>query len=155
VKITLVERSPVRVATLRYTGPFGEALARFWRRKVGPWLAVNGLLDCPRYGVALDDPGATLPELCRYDACVELHAGLSLPNVLESTVPGGRYAVTHFRGTAAEIGACWAQFAAAALADPANRLDGARHPFEHYPRGSPFDPRTDVFACELCLPVVS
>jgi AraC family transcriptional regulator len=155
VKITLVERTPVRVATLRYTGLFGEALARFWRKKVGPWLADNGLLDCPRYGVTLDDPGDTLPEHSRYDACVELPAGLSLPNTVESTVPGGRYAVTHFRGTPAEIGAAWAQFVVAALADPSTRFDAARRPFEHYPRGASFDSRTGVFACELCLPVAS
>jgi AraC family transcriptional regulator len=155
VKITLVDRQPVRVAALRYTGTLGEPLARFWRAMVGPWLADHGLLDCPRFGVTLDEPGATPPGECRYDACVELPAGLAIPDAVETTIPGGRYAVTHFKGTAADIGAAWALFTAAVLADPSARLDTGRHPHEHYPRGASFDPRTGVFACELCLPVTS
>ena len=97
----------------------------------------------------------TPPEKCRYDACVELPRGLTLPDAGETTIPGGRYAVTHFKGTGAEIGAAWGAFVGAALADPANRLDPARHPFEHYPRGACFDVKTGVFSCELCLPLGS
>ena len=74
---------------MRYTGPMGEAVGRFWRGKVAPWLAHNGLLDCPRYGMALDPPGATPPDQCRYDACGELPRGLTLADAAESTIPGG------------------------------------------------------------------
>ena len=70
-------------------------------------------------------------------------------------MPGGRYAVTHFKGTSAEIGAAWGAFVAATLADAANRLDAQRHPYEHYPRGASFDAKTGVFSCELCLPLGS
>jgi hypothetical protein len=51
VKIEIVERQPVKVAYLRYTGPMGPSLERFWRATVAPWLADHGLVDCPRYGV--------------------------------------------------------------------------------------------------------
>ena len=51
MRIDVVERPAVRVAYLRYTGPFGERLGRFWRNTVAPWLADHGLVDCPRYGV--------------------------------------------------------------------------------------------------------
>jgi AraC family transcriptional regulator len=153
MKIDIAERNPVRVAYLRYTGPFGERLGRFWRGAVAPWLADHGLVDCPRYGVTLDDPATTPPDQLRYDACVELPAGLSLPDVGETTIRGGRYAVTRFKGTGAEIGAAWGAFIAAFLADPAHRIDDSRPPFEHYPRGAFFDSRTGTFACELCLPV--
>ncbi|HUQ11520.1 MAG TPA: GyrI-like domain-containing protein [Steroidobacteraceae bacterium] len=155
MKITLVERQSARVAALRYTGPRGAPLARFWRATVGPLLAEHGLLDCPRYGVMLDDPGATLPDRCHYDACVEIPAGLTLPDAVEATIPGGRHAVTHFKGTAAEIGAAWTQFVGAALADCTTRRDAGRRPYEHYPRGAVFDSRTGMFDCELCLPVSS
>ena len=153
MRIDISDRPPVRVAYLRYTGPFGEPLGRFWRSKVAPWLADNGLLDCPRYGVSLDDPARTPPEKCRYDACVELPPGLSLPDAPETTLAGGQYAVTHFKGTGADIGAAWGEFLREFLADPTHRIDPARQPFEHYPRGALFDERTGVFACELCLPV--
>ena len=79
MKIEVVERPTVRVAYRRHTGPFGEHLGRFWRNSVAPWMAEHGVLDCPRYGVSLDDPANTPPEKCRYDACVELPAGLTLP----------------------------------------------------------------------------
>ena len=29
----------------------------------------------------------------------------------------------------------------------------ARPCFEHYPKGSGFDPKTGVFGCEICIPV--
>jgi AraC family transcriptional regulator len=155
VKIEITERQPVRVACLRYTGPLGDPVGRFWRATVSPWLAEHGMLDCPRYGVALDNPVNTPPEKCRYDACVEMPRGMTLPNAAEITIPGGRYAVTRFKGTGADIGGAWDAFVGAALTDPANRADPARPPFEHYPRGSFYDPKTRVFSCELCLPLSS
>jgi AraC family transcriptional regulator len=153
MKITVVERQPVKVFYLRHTGPFGEPVGRFWRTTVTPWLADHGLLDCPRYGVAVDNPMDTAPDNCRYDACVEVPAGLQLPDAEETTIPGGRYAVTAFKGTAAQIGPAWGAFIAAFFASHA--ADPRRRPLEHYPRGAPFDARTGVFACELCLPVSS
>ena len=155
MKIEIVDRRPVHVAFLRYTGPYGEPLGKFWRTAVAPWLADHGLVDCPRYGVTLDDPMNTPPEKCRYDACVELSPGLSLPDAETRTLPGGKYAVTTFRGTSAEIGAAWSAFTGECLAGKAPRLDDTRQPFEHYPRGAVFEQRTGAFACELCLPVGS
>ena len=152
MKIAIIERQPARVAYLRYTGPFGEPLTRFWRASVTPWLADHGLVDCPRYGVTLDSPAQTRPENCRYDACVELPRGLTLPDASETTVPGGRYAVTTFKGTGADIEAAWAAFIAEAL-DSGVQMDTRRLCFEHYPRGALFDGRSGVFSCELCLPL--
>jgi AraC family transcriptional regulator len=153
MKLDVVERKPVRVAYLRYTGPFGEPVGRFWRGTVAPWLGDHGLIDCPRYGLAVDDPLRTPADSCRYDACVELPPGLSLPDAPETIVPGGRYARVHFKGSGADIGPAWKDFRRAFDANPAFTLDGARPAFEHYPRGAGYDARTGQFACELCLPV--
>jgi AraC family transcriptional regulator len=153
MRIDVVERAEVRVACRRYTGPSGEPIGRFWRSSVAPWLADLGLLDCPRYGITLDDPSSTPPGQCRYDACVELPPGLSLPDAGESTVCGGKYAVTHFKGTGAQIGAAWDEFLRECRST--QRMDASRPPFEHYPRGALHDARTGVFACELCLPVLA
>lgn len=155
VKITLVERQPVQVAYLRYTGPFGEPLTRFWRATVAPWLADNGLVDCPRYGVTLDDPRATPAGKCRYDACVALPAGLKLPDAEETTIAGGKYAVTSFKGSGADIGKAWDEFIGAIHADRSITVDADRYPLEHYPRGASYDTRTGVFTCELCLPLTN
>jgi AraC family transcriptional regulator len=146
VNIDVVERVPARVAYLCYSGPFGEPLGRFWRATVAPWLADLGLIDCPRYGITLDDS--------RYEACVELPPGLALPDALQSTIAGGRYAIRNFKGNGATIGAGWEAFAADFAARGLAR-DPARHRFEHYPRGATCDPRTNIFACRLCIPVSS
>ena len=103
MKVEMVDRPQIRVACLRHTGPPGEAVGRFWRQRVSPWLAEHGMLDCPRYGVTR---GADC-----YDACVELRAGLSLPDSAEMQIPGGLYATTCFKGTSAAIGAAWKEFA--------------------------------------------
>jgi AraC family transcriptional regulator len=153
MRIDIVERAPVRVAYLRYTGPAGVPLGRFWRNTVTPRLAEHGLLDCPRYGVIVDTPGITPPDKCRYDAGIELPAGLSLPDAPEATIRGGRYAVTYFKGDGAAIGPAWSAFTAQFLAAPLNRIDQSRPPLEHMPRGAFHDPRTGVFGCQLCLPV--
>jgi AraC family transcriptional regulator len=155
VKIEIVERQPVQVACLRYSGSAGEGVGRFWRATVAPWLADHGLLDCPRYGVSLEDPRATPPETCRYDACIELPRGLDVPGAGQITIAGGRYARTLFKGTGAQLGPAWGEFVAAALAEGSSGLDDRRHPFEHYPRGTLFDAKSGVFACELCLPLGS
>jgi AraC family transcriptional regulator len=152
VDIETIDRKPVRVATRRYVGRFGEPLAKFWRTVVTPWLADNGLVDCPRFGLPLDDPKSTPPEQCRYDCGVELAAGLTVDGASERTIPGGRYAVTRFKGTSAEIGVAWDGF----MRDCMTRgmtMDVARPVFEHYPRGATLDPKTGVFACELCFPL--
>jgi AraC family transcriptional regulator len=152
VKIAISERPPTRVAYLRYTGPYGQPLLRFWRATVAPWLADHGLVDCPRYGVSLDNPRDTAPDRCRYDACVELPAGLRLPDAEEATIPGGRYAIATFKGTGAEIGSAWDTFVDETVR-AGRHVDPGRHPYEHYPRGAVFDARTGTFSCELCLPL--
>jgi AraC family transcriptional regulator len=155
MKIEVAERQPVNVARLRYTGPFGDPLGKFWRNTVAPWLAEHGLIDCPRYGVTLDDPRTTPPEKCRYDACVELPRGVTLPDAKEGIIAGGRYAITFFKGTGADIGAAWGAFFGECMSNPAYRVDSQRPPLEHYPRGASFDAKTGVFACELCIPLAS
>jgi AraC family transcriptional regulator len=154
MKIEIAERRPVTVAYLRYTGPFGEPLGRFWRNVVTPWIAEHDLTDCPRYGVILDDPMETPADRCRYHACVEPPPGLSLPGADETQIAGGRYAVTHFRGSGAQIGAAWGRFLESVISDEAYRHDVSRPQFEHYPRGAFHDPQIGVFACELCLPLL-
>ncbi len=150
----IVARESTRVACLRYVGPAGEPIGRFWSKTVRPWLGDYGLIDCPRFGVALDDPARTPPEQCRYDACVQLPPSLEIPGSTTNTIAGGRYAVLTFKGTAAQIAGAWAEFSGPGLTQAAYLVDSARRPFEYYPRGASHDAKTGTFACELCIPVV-
>ena len=153
MKVSVVERQPAKVAYLRHTGPYGEALSRFWQNVAYPWMISSNLLRQTRYGVSHDDPGVTAPENCRYDAAVEVTAPLVAPGgATLTTLPGGKYAVTSFRGTARQIGAVWNQL----LRDwmPSSGLQLDSRPFlEHYSNDSSFDPKTGVFTCELAVPV--
>ena len=155
MKIDVIDRLPVEVARLRYTGPFGEPISKFWRTTVTPWLMQHELRDCPRYGVSLDNPRDTSPEKCRYDACVENTRGLTLDGAEPGTIAGGRYAVTNFKGSGSTIGDAWGALIGEAMANPSWRIDPERPPFEHYPRGAAVDAKTGVFSCQLFLPLSS
>jgi len=151
--VRIVELNPARVAYLRYTGPYGPALGDFWRRIVQPWLAANGLQGRVSYGVAQDDPSVTPPDKCRYDACVEVDRDYvaAAPAALE-TIPGGRYACTHYSGDAKDIGAAWMAFYGKVM----GQLQMAARPgacFERYAADYREDAATGAFECELFIPI--
>jgi AraC family transcriptional regulator len=153
MNVRIIERQPTRVAYLRHTGPYGEPLGRFWGDTVAPWLATNGWLGQPRYGISHDDPSITDPAQCRYDACVELPQGAT-PGArqLQTTLPGGRYAVLHFEGRSADIGDAWTRLLRDWLPQSGLQLD-ARPCFEHYPVNARCDEQAGTFECEICIPV--
>jgi AraC family transcriptional regulator len=153
MQVKLIERQPVQIAYLRYTGPYGDGVARFWQQNFYPWVATHGLLSAPRYGISHDDPSITAPEKCRYDAGVEVPADFvpTRPGLL-TTLPGGRYASARYQGTAARIAAAWASVLRDWLPDTGLQLD-ARPCFEFYPPGSSYDAQTGEFDCEIVIPV--
>ena len=153
MKVRVVEIEPARVACLRHTGPFGPALGEFWRDVVAPWLQANGLMGRVTYGVAMDDPGNTPPEKCRYDACVEVGHDdpAPLPAAL-ATIAGGRYAVADYYGPAERIGDAWHAFYSQSLAE-AGLKERPGACFERYAADFRADPETGEFACELFIPI--
>ena len=154
MKVQIIERQPVTVAYLRHVGPYGLPISEFWENTVCPWLAVNHLLGQPRYGISHDDPDITAPNQCRYDACAEVPRGfVATGKVLTTTIPGGKYAVAHFSGSAAQIGAAWAALLRDWLPASGMQLD-ARPCFEYYPQGASDDAETGVFECDIVIPVV-
>jgi len=153
VNVRLIDRDPVRMAYLRYQGAYGPALGRFWAETFNPWLATQNLGPVARFGIGHDDPSLVPPEQCRYDAGMAVPEGW-MPNggAIVTELPGGRYAVLGFEGTAAEIGAAWSALMGQWLPSSGLQLD-ARPCFEHYGPASKFDFKTGVFDCELCIPV--
>ena len=153
MNVTLMDRTATPVVYLRRTGPYDDGLPRFWMQTVYPWLAENGLLDRPRYGISHDDPGITDPRQCRYDACAEAPAGFQPSRgTLTTILPGGRYAVLKYAGDLAHIGGAWNALLRDWLPASGLQLD-ARPCFEHYPHASGFDSRTGMITCEICIPV--
>lgn len=153
MEVRVIEIPAVRVAYLRYKGPFGAPIGAFWSEIFNPWRAAHGLDHRTTYGVAQDDPSVTPAAECRYDACVEVDADYEVkPPVKLAELAGGRYAVAAFEGTGADIPAAWADFFAAWLPASGLAMD-ARPCFERYAADYAIDPQTGAFRCELCLPV--
>lgn len=153
--VNVIERAPATIAGLRYVGPYGEPVGRFWLDEYLPWAVANGLgPDHARYGIARDDPDLAPAHICRYDACAEVAPGeLPAGATVTATIPGGRHAVFDFHGTAADIGAAWGKLRHEWL--PASGLSaaGSRTCFEYYPQGGHVDPDTGAFSCQLCIPL--
>jgi AraC family transcriptional regulator len=153
MKVKIVDRGPVHVAYLRYTGPVGPAISKFWMETVAPWMETNNLMGRERYGISLDDPSVTKASACRYDACVASPEGEALTgNAQRKVIPGGRYAALAFEGTSAEIPAAWDALLRDWLPASGMQLD-ARPFFEHYPFDGRYDPKTGAFSCNICVPV--
>jgi AraC family transcriptional regulator len=143
------------VAYLRYVGPYGpHGIPALWRR-LHAWMKPRGF-DTPSritLGIAYDDPTITAPEQCSYDACVVVPTDFAGDRwVNAADVPGGRYAVAGFVGTADGIGAAWDRVFAAWLPGSGYAPDD-RPCYELY-RGDPMvGTGGRRFRCELCLPV--
>jgi AraC family transcriptional regulator len=153
MKVDIMELPAAKVAYLRKIGPYGAAIGAFWDTTFNPWLSANGLSDQGCYGISHDDPSVTPVDKCRYDACVAVPDGFHPTGQASLTdLPGGRYAIAKFSGTSAEISAAWMEFFRAWLPSSGLQCD-ARPCFEYYPAGTRADPKTGVFACDLCIPV--
>ncbi len=155
MKVTLIDRQPATIAYLRYLGPYGAPIARFWQETYVPWAVMNKLgADHARYGISHDDPSITTPEQCRYDACAEVAPDfVAAGGALKTIVPGGKYAVLNFRGTVEQVGEAWAALLRDWLPSSGLQLD-SRPCFEYYPKGAVYDCETEEFNCDICIPVV-
>ena len=153
MKVKVIDRKPVKITYLRHVGAYGQPLSEFWQRTVYPWMAANDQLGQPRYGISLDDPTITAADKCRYDAGVEVRGKIMVPgNSQTKTVPGGRYAVTAFRGTVDQIAGAWDAMLRQWLPSSGLQLD-ARPFLEYCPTEATFDPKTGVFTCDIAIPV--
>jgi AraC family transcriptional regulator len=151
--VALIDMPPTAVAYHRYTGPYGQPVARFWMERMAPWMEENKLFGRVRYGIAHDDPTITDPAKCRYDACLVADPKEVLSGQpMRTTLPGGRYACTRFEGTVDQVDAAWQRLLGGWLPTSGLQLD-ARPMLEHYPVEASFDPKTGVFDCNLCIPV--
>ena len=154
MNVKLIDRKDIEIAYLRHTGPYGDPILGFWMHDVSPWMATNNLFGLPRYGISHDDPSITAPAKCRYDAGVEIPPGFVLSGKAhKTTIPGGRYAALAYKGTAGQIVDAWTALLRDWLSSSGLQLD-SRPCFEYYPLEATFDPKTGVFECDICIPVV-
>jgi AraC family transcriptional regulator len=154
MKVQITERKPTQIAYLRHVGPYGQPIGAFWQTQVYPWMAANGLIGQPRYGISHDDPRVTAPEQCRYDAGCEIAVNaLARGDAHRTTIPGGQYAALTFKGVVADFEPAWYALLRDWLPSSGLQLD-SRPMFEYYPTDSNYDPATGVLECQLCVPVM-
>jgi AraC family transcriptional regulator len=153
MNVSVVERSPVRVAYLRHVGPYGPGVHAFWQAKFVPFLARHQLFGRPIYGVSHDDPLIAPPDKLRYDCCVAVDDGFVPSGDAQIiTIAGGRYASLPFEGTSDALGAQWMALMRDWLPGSGWQLDG-RPTFEYYPPGAAYDETTGRFSCEIVIPL--
>jgi AraC family transcriptional regulator len=143
------------VAYMRNVGPYGPTqIPPLWK-KLMVWAEARGLVtpDTLTLGISYDDPDVTPPEKCRYDACIVIPASVSPePNVNVKDVPGGKYAVSEYVGTAGEIMEAWHQIFSSWLPSSGYQPD-SRDCFELYRADCYLDKAKGVFKCDICVPV--
>lgn len=144
----------LRLAYLRYTGPYGHpGIGATWQR-FGRWFGQRGEPRRRMFGISLDDPEITPADKCRYDCAVEVDAAFRPEGEIGvQEFPDRRYACQRFTGTGADIHAAWMRLFAQGL--PASGWQPAPAPsLEWYEEDFVVDEQTGAFRCWLCVPVM-
>ena len=147
---TRVETLPnYRVAYVRQTGPYGPANVQAMEKLKG-WAARRNLLteSAILLGVPQDDPAATPPEACRFDACIVLADDVPADDtVAVAELPGGEYMVCLIRHTAEEVRKAWAELIPA-IRSGGYRIDEGKPILERYSGEMILNEW-----CEICVPL--
>ena len=153
MNVRIIDLPATRVAYQRLIGPYGPAIGEFWRNKMTPWMYSHGFSEGVCYGIGHDDPSITPADKCRYDACVEVPADFVTSGQADiQTLPGGRYALSSFKGRVENIADAWTRLLREWM--PSNGLQCDDRPcFERFYAATAFNPQTGEFSCDICIPV--
>ncbi|MDQ0231815.1 AraC family transcriptional regulator [Metabacillus malikii] len=136
-----------RIAYVRQVGPYGlgnkQAMERLkkWAREKN--LYHSGVI----FGISHDNPETTLPENCRYDACIVVPSDYEIDDSMnEGELIGGTYGICKIEHTTAAVQQAWAEIIPC-LQNSGYQLED-RPIIERY--------SGEMIAngfCELCVPV--
>jgi len=133
------ERTPARtLACLASANGYAfAAIEAAWRELVERALQLGLPEPLDAYGLPFDSPQLTLPELCRYHACVACPPALALaPPLFRSELPAGRYAVFPYAGAARRVEDTYRAIYSVWLPRSSLRPDDFT-PVNHYVKGGP------------------
>lgn len=143
------------VAYMRNVGPYGSTqIPPLWQRLMA-WAQTRDLTtpETITLGISYDDPAVTPPEKCRYDACIVAPPDFAAEsNINVKDIPGGKYAIHEYTGTAGDIIQAWSQMFSSWLPSSGYQPD-SRACFELYRADCYVDQPKGVFKCDLCIPV--
>ena len=157
MRVAIREIPPYRIAYMRHIGPYGTSgeisalWTGFWR-----WIRDRNLLrpGMLTVGIGHDAPGIVAREKLRYDAGLIVGDDFKPDrSVNVADLPGGKYAVAIFQGSAAVITEAWSKLYTAWL--PGSGYQPEDRPRLELRREHNLQLPPDHLRCELCLPIRS
>lgn len=99
-----------RIAYVRRVGPYGPANIEVME-ELKKWAKEQNLLSSGTlFAIPQDNPETTLPDNCRFDACIVISKDYQLDDTIcESELSGGRYLIYEVKHTAEEIQKAYAE----------------------------------------------
>ncbi|MFP3919177.1 GyrI-like domain-containing protein, partial [Lysinibacillus telephonicus] len=94
-----------RVAYMRRVGPYGNGNIEVWEN-FKKWAKEKNLLKSNTILLAVqqDNPETTLPENCRFDACIVISEDYQIDDsISENELPGGKYMIYEVKHTREDI----------------------------------------------------
>ncbi|MBS4192206.1 GyrI-like domain-containing protein [Bacillus sp. FJAT-49705] len=136
-----------RIAYVRQVGPYGPANIQAME-KLKKWAKERNLAKSAIiFGIPQDNPETTLPESCRYDACIVISKDYQMDvSICESKLSGGKYVIFKLKHTAEDIQKAWAEIFPA-LQDLGYQIDN-KPILERYTAEM-----INNHYCEICVPV--
>jgi DNA gyrase inhibitor len=137
-----------RIAYVRQVGQYGPGNIQAME-KLKKWANEKNLLSesAIMLGIPQDNPDTTLPENCRYDACIVISNDYQIDNsICESELSGGKYVICKVKHTAEDIQKAWAEIFQT-LQNSGYQIDN-KPIFERYIGDMLFNDY-----CEICVPV--
>lgn len=148
MNITVETLPKYRIAYVRQVGPYGPANIQAME-KLKKWAEEKNLLteSAIILGIPQDNPETTIPENCRYDACIVVSMDYQIDDsVYESELSGGKYLICKVKHTAEDIQKAWAEIFPA-LQSSGYQIDN-KPVLERY-AGT----MVNNDFCEICVPV--
>ncbi|MBR1236915.1 GyrI-like domain-containing protein [Bradyrhizobium sp. AUGA SZCCT0182] len=153
MRVKVMEIPPYRIAYMRHVGPYGTSggISPLWARLMR-WAAIRELRHPAMLtvGIGHDAPSIVAPDRLRYDAGLIVGNDFKPDRAINvADLPGGKYAVMLFQGSAAVITEAWDRLYTIWL--PGSGYQPEDRPRLELRRG--YDFSTASLRCELCLPI--
>jgi len=155
MRVEVREIPPYRFAYMRHIGPYGTAgnISTLWA-SLGRWIRRRelerpGMLTV---GIGHDAPSIVAQKNLRYDAGLVVDRDFKPDRSINiAELPGGKYAVIPFEGSATVISDAWEDFYAIWL--PSSGYQPEDRPRLELRRDHGIQLPADHLRCELCLPI--
>jgi AraC family transcriptional regulator len=157
VRVGLVYLRPRRVGFVRVHGAYKQSSVAAWQT-MAEWLERHDLtaqVSCG-YGLAQDNPDSVAPQLCRYDACIELPDGyqnLKSDSLPFQVLPGGAFARIRHVGSYSTIRKSLAKVRDTWLPSQPRVLIDRRRPLLVVYLDDPNSRDATKLRCDVCIPV--